>query len=181
MKVYLLLIVLTAVFCGACSHPAKPPKKGYVLSIDQYSIGQARDSILDGKQYKFLWVAAELSNFSSDTLKYMAMSCSWDVIFTFNKKTTFIRGWNCDSNFPTFSEIAPQKSFTYKIPVLVEKNAITSNYTFKIGMYLFKYREHGGFREFDNFLDSRFGISPHSNKTVYKNIIWSNEVTIPQP
>jgi hypothetical protein len=187
MKAYLLLIALTALFCGACRHPAKPHKKGYllkkgyVLSIDQDSIGQARDSTLDGKQYKFFWVAAEVSNFSSDTLKYMTMSCSWDVIFTFNKKTAFITRWNCDSNFPTLSAIAPQKSFTYKIPLLVEKNAIISNYTFKIGMYLFKCHKQRGFREFDNFLDSKFGISPHSNKTVYKNIIWSNEATIPKP
>jgi hypothetical protein len=172
-----MLIALFALLCGAC----KSQRKGYVLSIDQGRIGQARDSTFDGKQYKFLWIPVELSNFSNDTLKYMAMSCSWDVMFTLNRKTAFITGWNCDSNFPTFSIIPPQKSFTYKIPIFVEKNSITSNYTFKIGMYLFKYYGPASFREFDNFIDSKIGLSSQSYKTIYKNIIWSNEIIIPKP
>jgi hypothetical protein len=179
IKAYLSLIVLASVLCGACRHPAKSSNKGYVLSIDQDKIGRPQDSVVNKRTYEFVLVPIKLSNFTGDTLKYITMTCSWDVIFKFNKKGVSIRGWNCDSNFPAVFTIAPHKSFTYKIPVLVEKNAITGNYSFKIGMYLFKYREHGGFREFDNFLDSKLLISHHSNNKAYKNIIWSNEVMIP--
>ena len=106
------------------------------------------------------------------------MSCSWDVIFTIDKKTISIRGWGCDNNFPMFRTVDPQKSFTYNIPILIEKTAITSNYTFRIGMYLFKYGKHS--RDFDAFLDSFDANHLHSKKPFYEKIMWSNEVSIPK-
>jgi len=136
IKAHLLLIVLIAVLFGACNYSAKQQKKGYVLSIDQDDIGQPRDTVIHNKTYEFVLVPVKLSNFTKDTLKYMSMSCSWDVIFTINKNIASIKGWDCDNNFPTFSAIAPQKSFTYKIPVSLKKNTNTNNYTFKIGMFI---------------------------------------------
>lgn len=124
MKVYLLLVVLTILSCCACTHHPKMQRKGYVINIDQDKIGQPRDTVINNKSYEFVWLPTELSNFTKDSFKYMTMTCSWSIIFVLNKKKAFIRGWNCDSNFPSFSSITPQKSFTYNIPVLIEKDAI---------------------------------------------------------
>ena len=186
MKIHFVLIVLISLICNACTHAPKQSKKrdlskkGYVLSIDQDKIEGPRDTVVNGKDYEFAVVPLVLSNFTKDTLKYVNMTCSWDEIFTFNKKSASINGWSCDANFSTVYSIAPRKSYTYRIPVLIEKAAITNNYTFRIGLYLFKYSESGGFGEFDTFLDSKNLASPRPKKMVYKNIIWSNEVTIPK-
>ena len=170
MRAFLILIVLVAIFCEACSHTSKQRRTGYLLSIDQDKIAEPRDSIIGGKPYELLWVPVELSNFSNDTLKYMSMTCSWDVIFKINKETASIAGWGCDQNILTFSAIAPQKSFTYRIPILIQRNAFSNSYNLEIGMYVINYNGGKGFKDLENFL--------RSNKTSFKSLIWSNEITI---
>lgn len=170
MKIIFTVIVLVSVLCEACIHPSKPQGKGYILNIDHNKIENVRDSVIQGKSYEFVLVPVELWNLSDDTLKYMSMTCSWDMIFTLDKKTASILGWSCDSNIPSFSTIAPQKSFAYKIPVLIKKNAFNGSYRLKIGIHLFKFNGHGSFRNFDAFIEP--------DKMPSNNIIWSNEVII---
>ena len=97
MKITFILIVFAFILFGACTHPSKPQGKGYILNIDQDKIERARDTIIHGKSFEFVSVPVELWNLTDDTLKYMTMTCSWEVIFTINKKTASILGWNCDS------------------------------------------------------------------------------------
>lgn len=149
----------------------KPAKQGYILRIDQDKIEGPKDTVIDAKNYEFAIVPVEISNFTKDTLKYMDMSCSWDGIFAINKRAVSINGWGCDNNFITFSTIAPQKSFTYNIPLLIQKGAFNNYYDFKMGMYLIKYNGGKGFRDFDHFFNS-------DKKSFQTCLIWSNKVTI---
>ncbi len=168
MRTILVLIVLASSLCAACTRSSKPQGKGYVLNIDQDKIEKARDTIIGGKSYEFVLVPVELWNLTSDTLKYMTMTCSWEVIFTINKRSASILGWDCDSNFPIYSTVDPQKSSVHKIPILIEKTAFNDNYRFKIGIHIFKF--NGYFKNFDTFFEP--------SKMPINDPIWSNEIVI---
>jgi len=170
MKTLLILAIFTSLLYKTCAYPSKVQKKGYLLSIDREKIGKARDSVVRGIPYAFVLLPVELSNYSNDTLKYVSMTCSWDMIFTIDKKAVSIKGWGCDSNIPTVSIIPPLKSYTYNISLLIQKNAFNGSYNLKIGMYLFKYS--GSFKSFENFL--------LSDRKSSDNLIWSNNITIPK-
>ena len=113
-----------------------------------------------------LIIPVKLTNNSSDTLKYIGMSCSWwDIYQTDNPQVSILEpNIECYKNGLTVLEIAPNHSVVVNIPVGYEDEQTKGNH-FKIGMILEKYIENKQIVEL--------------NKFDTNNIIWSNEVTIP--
>jgi len=137
-------------------------RKNYLLTIDQSKIGKPHDKVFN--------VPVKLSNLSNDTLRYLSMTCSWEVFFSINNKKLNFSGWVCDSNFPIDKLVSPHKSVTYNIPVLTD-GPIRDN-KFRIGINLFIIN-----RQSRNFI-LYSAMRSFDFKT--KNLIWSNEVQLPK-
>jgi len=151
-------------------------RKKYILSIDQRQVTR-RDTIITKERenstlYKekvpFIPIHLKLTNNSSDTLRYMSMSCSWLDYYQFNIKGLNIWDEGCSKNIPRILTVLPHRSVIFYMPVMYEKNRIVPNLHFKIGMSLQKYISR---QQPDN-------AYTYLLRSETSNLIWSNEVSV---
>jgi hypothetical protein len=147
-------------------------RKNYVLSVDQQKI--TKPETTKSKVYlneMFSTIVVKLSNNSSDSLKYVTMSCSWmDNFITDNLKFA-IKVCDCDSNFPDVKIILPHKTAFFTIRILYKNRLTTGDNHFKIGMLVVKDIKKN---QPIDFISDYF-----SEKNYAANMIWSNTVKIP--
>lgn len=58
-------------------------------------------------------ISLTIKNTSDKTIKIWLMTCSWEDNFIVNNNYIYIRGHECDSNFPTLVEFKPGESKIY--------------------------------------------------------------------
>jgi hypothetical protein len=144
-------------------------KRNYTLSIDQHKIGKLCDTIYYKKHYGVIWINVKLFNHSNDTLNYINMTCGENEIYTTSNKDMINHGWACEYNVPHEVKLPPHRSSALSMPIFIAKNG-QNNYSFKIGMYICKYRNTNDMRAFEEFLIHQ--------KFPSNCLIWSNEVNV---
>lgn len=155
-------MILTIVFlvfnCVAFSQTSK--KENYTLTI-------IKGKVIEENKQTFCITPATLTNNTKDTLRYYSMSCSWqDFYLVDNNNILQVKREGCDKNIPTILKLAPGKSRTVNIKLLIKSSINTSKIKFKIGFNLMKVSSNQ--RELD------FDLKEREKK---KNIIWSNIIS----
>jgi hypothetical protein len=147
-------------------------KRNYTLSIEQEAMKWKDTTIVWAKKdYHILEIPIKLSNHSNDTLKYIDFNCSWNDIFISSNKdlSKFLK--SCLANIQDVFTVLPHQSVVFSLPVTDNKVIVDARDSFRIGMYLCKYKTAQDWIAFDN---------AWSNKALPRNcLIWSNEVAIP--
>ena len=67
----------------------------------------------DSIKEKYFDISLTIKNTSDKTIKIWLMTCSWEDNFIVNNNYIYIRGHECDSNFPALVEFKPGESKTY--------------------------------------------------------------------
>jgi hypothetical protein len=67
----------------------------------------------DSIKEKFFDISLSIRNSSDKTIKIWLMTCSWENNFIVNNNYIYIRGHECDSNFPILVEFKPGESKMY--------------------------------------------------------------------
>lgn len=180
MKRAYLILVLVAVLCIACKHQpmiddsCKIVPKGakiYDLCIDQHFVSKVHDTIIGQQKSKYTIINISLwiRNNSDSTLKYIDMTCEWEMIFKIsNKKINFL-GHDCDSNYPAFFLVSAHQMKRYNFNLTIKKDSIYS--PFKIGMDLIK---RTSLIKSENKV-----MSSSSFNFIVDERIWSNPVKVP--
>ena len=79
---------------------------GFAIVIQQKHYIVKADSI----KQKCFDISLEIKNTSDKAIKIWLMTCSWEDNFIVNNNYIFIRGHECDNNFPTLVEFKPGES-----------------------------------------------------------------------
>lgn len=113
-----------------------------------------------------VWVVSTtFTNLSKDTLKYFNMNCSWQDMYVLNNKNLNILANLCDKNTPVILKLAPNRSSTVELKLLVNEEANGSPQSFRLGVNLVPATK------------PRLEFSP--KEFLYRqNIVWSNEITM---
>lgn len=142
-------------------------RENYVLSINQKSISKARPvnaNVFPNKTFSKLTV--KLSNNSGEPLRYMTMSCGWEVNFTTDNDAFKIAGGPCQYNVPVMKTIQPHTTSLFTMYIAYDKAGAIRSESCKIGMLIIK-----------ESVDTELLITGKVNR--YKeNLIWSNDVKI---
>ncbi len=154
-KAIITLIIISSVFGQI-----------YSQSIDEakYKLVIKKGEIVKDSTNTFLLIPATLTNQTNDTLKYFSKSCSWQEYYSVNNKNLEIETVNCDKNIPIILTLAPNQSATVDLRLLISQTIDSSPNSFKIGFHLLK----------DQVFMDMYDVS----NQFYKNIIWSNEISI---
>jgi len=146
-------------------------KRKYVLTIEQHNIKKPNDTLIFGKEYMATSLPVKFTNYSTDTLKYLGMDCSWlDSYFT-NNKTIEFKKQLCFKNGPSVKIIPPRQTVNIYIPIVLKKNANYLKLKFRIGMSLQKFIDYKQFWDFP----FTYMLRPETC-----NMIWSNEIQLPK-
>jgi hypothetical protein len=109
----------------------------------------------------------EIHNYSDDTLKYGSMSCSWMDFYRVDNPSIKMASYACDKNIPVEISIPPHSSINKFLPVIYDSKQATGYRKFRIGVNINK--------NIGDFFD--MGLEDD----LYKyNLVWSNEVVLPQ-
>ncbi|MCD0465423.1 hypothetical protein [Flavobacterium sp. ENC] len=150
----ILTVAVLLFHCLTFSQTVK--KENYTLTI-------IRGKVVKENNQTFWITPATLTNNTKDTLRYYSMSCSWQSFYSVDNNKLQVEAKNCDKNIPIILTLAPGKSRTLKIRLLMRQTIATSKIKFKIGFNLMKVS--GTHKEFN------FDFEEQQKK---KNIIWSN-------
>jgi hypothetical protein len=84
--------------------------------------------------FNLLTVKITLKNNTSDTLRYLGMTCSWDMLYTLSTEKFIFEGFNCNSNIPVLIKIPPHRKEEKELKLVAKNNPIEyHNFKFKIG------------------------------------------------
>lgn len=159
MKEEMTRIILTIVFllinCLTFSQTAK--KENYALTI-------IKGKIIKENKQRFLITPTTITNNTKDTLEYYSMSCSWQDSYSVDCNKLKVDRQNCDKNIPTILTLAPGRSKTVEIRLLMDPTIDASQIKFKIGFNLMKVSN----------TQKEFDFNEQQKK---KNIIWSNIIS----
>jgi hypothetical protein len=151
----------------------------YVLSADQSAIKQWKDTTYyyasKLRKCRYALIPVTLTNNTSDTLKYIDMSCSTLDIFTTDTKSAriFQNLKDCFKNNPTIVTLAPYGSIKFDVPVYfftddTRLSRVLIQKSFKLGVGLFRYTDKTSM-----FQDISYMMTRERD-----NILWSNAITI---
>jgi len=101
----LTLISFCLTFLFFCSSKHKDKNKEVPLLLSAKV-----DSSKTQENLTFIFITTKLTNSSSDTIKYITMSCSWQDPFTADLKELVVHGKDCDKTVPKLKEILPRTS-----------------------------------------------------------------------
>jgi hypothetical protein len=111
-------------------------------------------------------LSATLSNNTKDTLKFLTMSCMWDIIYSTNNSNIEMAGAiACDKNIPILITVPPLKTYQTAFYVVIKPSPLKQK--FKIAIHL-------------NNINSLFdfhGLDFFSRDTTKVKVIWSNEAS----
>lgn len=111
-----------------------------------------------------------LTNSTSDTIKYLSMSCSWWQFYKFSSKNVRIRNGRCDSNIPTLIEVPPYQAHTDILDLkITNKNSLIKDGSIKIAFLSMTLKN-------DNFNDlfKQYEELPLDSN----NLIWTDRIVI---
>ncbi|MDB5091292.1 MAG: hypothetical protein JWR09_5286 [Mucilaginibacter sp.] len=148
-------------------------RKNYVISIDQQELRppQMSNPGVATTRY-YMNVDLRITNNSNDTLKYLSMWCSWSDILKTDNPKLHISGNYCSSDHPEVKMVLPHRADTYKLFVVLKKEAVVAGTPFKVGMSIYKFKSRQQLKGFNS------GNSSFKDNT--DNLIWSNTVQIPK-
>lgn len=111
-------------------------------------------------------IEATLVNKSTDTLRVLEMTCSYEDFFTTDSKENKVQlSHLCYRNFPRILKIPPHGSKSYRF--YVEKSATGQEKKFQIGLYALTPNE---------YLSERDLINHHYKNRKLGEVIWSNVI-----
>jgi hypothetical protein len=148
-------------------------RKNYIVSIDQQELRPPQMSnpgVATSRYY--MNIDLKITNNSSDTLKYLSMWCSWSDILKTDNSKLHISGNYCSADHPEVKMILPYKTDTYKLFVVLKREAVVAGTPFKIGMSIYKFINKQQLKGFNS------GNPSFKDNTA--NLIWSNTVQIPK-
>ncbi|MRX41129.1 hypothetical protein GJU43_17725 [Flavobacterium sp. LC2016-23] len=151
-----IILIITVLLFNCLSFSQTAKKDNYTLTIRKGKV------VKENKQT--FWITpTTLTNNTRDTVRYYSMSCSWQSFYSVDNNKLQVEAKNCDKNIPIILTLAPGKSRTVKIRLLLSHRIDPSEIKFKIGFNLIKVS--GTHKEFN------FDFEEQQRK---KNIIWSN-------
>lgn len=130
---------------------------------DNYTLTILKGKVVKENKQTFWITPTTLTNNTRDTVRYYSMSCSWQSFYSVDNNKLQVEAKDCDKNIPIILSLAPGKSRTVEIRLLLSKRIDASEIKFKIGFNLIKVS--GTQEEFN------FDFEEQQRK---KNIIWSN-------
>ena len=130
-----------------------------------FKIESIRDSL--SEDYKLFIATTSLTNNSKDTLKFVTMSCMWDIIYSTSNPCISVRGPEaCFKNIPLLITIAPTKSFHRDIILFMHHHKDREG--FKLGINIIKMDNLSYFTGLEVF------SKPHNG--LENEIVWSNSM-----
>ncbi len=139
--------------------------KAQSINTDAYKL-KIQKGRIEKKSSQIFWhIPTTFTNLSKDTLKYFNMTCSWQEAYLLNTEKLNIMINLCDKNVPAILSLAPNKSVTVELDLMVNDATDTSPISFKIGFNLIPANK------------PRLEFNP-KEFLQKKNVIWSNEVKI---
>jgi len=150
----LLLLVIVANLSFTEYRP-----KDYTLDV------KTKQVFIVGSQ-KYLTATVKLTNNTSDTLKYLSWSCSFQMFYLIKSEALKMAGYKCTKNIPVVLILPPNKSDTVNLTLKVNEG-YTKPIKYTIGMQLVK-------NEGDNLRDQLL------YKPMKCVIIWAAEATSPK-
>jgi hypothetical protein len=122
------------------------------------------NSIKNMDQGIYLSVETTIMNNSSDTLRYLSMSCSWANYYTINERAIHLPTPQCNEDTALLIQVAPHsnKKATLRLIALMSTKQL-HNIEFKIGF---------------KFLQACDTNKASRELRRSKNVIWSNSLTI---
>lgn len=154
-----ILIFLHLMLCILPATAQQTENMGYVLSIKETKPISHEGRVLYD-------IPAELHNTTKDTLYYLSMSCSWQMFYQVDNPGFEVEGEPCDKNVPEVVSIAPGKSNTVNLRLVLTKSEDYNPESLRIGLNLIK-------------LNGKKITEPFRELRKIKNIIWSNTVMLP--
>ena len=132
-----------------------------IVNTEAYKLKIQKGSIVKKGSQSFWEIPTTFTNLSKDTLKYFSMACSWQDIYLVDNERLYIMKNICDKNFPVILKLAPNKSNTVVLTLLIDQPMDTSQRNFRIGLNLIPANK------------PRLEFNP--KELLYKNnVIWSN-------
>jgi hypothetical protein len=74
---------------------------------DLLAISAQVDSSITQAHLTSVFVTTKITNESSDTIRYLSMSCSWQDPYTIDGKELVVQRAECDKNVPQLVEVPP--------------------------------------------------------------------------
>jgi hypothetical protein len=130
--------------------------KDYTLDV------KTKQVFMQGSQ-KYLTATVKLTNNTSDTLKYLSWSCSFQMFYLLKSEAVKIAGYKCTKNIPVVLILPPNKSNSVELNLKVNEG-YTKPIKYTIGIRLAK-------NERDNSLNQLL------HKPMKYLIIWADEAT----
>jgi hypothetical protein len=150
-------------------------RKNFIVTISKEDIGKPASASSDPSfpsNMVYLSCRLKVSNNSNDTLKYLNKSCAWyDILKTDNVK---LRIWknSCTNDITKVELVAPHRYTWFNLTLVYNKNKVSANSPFKLGIGIFKFVNKQQLLTFD--------VSKKLAETDTTNLIWSNTVVIPR-
>ena len=137
------------------------------INSDNLIFAAQIDSWTTEGNINYLLVNTTLTNTSSDTVKYVSMSCSWQDVYSTDTRDLIIYVNVCDKNVPQIIDIPPhdKRDILLKLSCTKSINQL-QGLKFKIGF---------NFIAAENY-DEMF--SEVYQLTEMKNVIWSNTLRV---
>jgi hypothetical protein len=150
--IILISILITGYFIAAFANGGKPGKQSELqLTASLGGRGMFIDSI------PVVYIATTLYNPTSDTIKFISMSCSYEDLFTTNTNLFQVQSrWDCYRNVPSIVALPPKaRTDRYIMIKATGKDKYINKGSFKINMYYLPYKTGMSFNEIVSALDNK--------------------------
>lgn len=127
-----------------------------------------KGNVIKENNQTLLIIPTTLTNNTVDTLRYYSMSCSWQDFYSVDNYKLQVEGPpGCDKNIPKILTLAPKRSKTVEIRLLVSQSIKLSGINFRIGFNLIKASRN----------ETKVNLD-YNELLKNRNRIWSNRITI---
>lgn len=117
-----------------------------------------------------IYIATTIYNPTTDTIRFVSMTCSYEDLFTTDTGTFKIQSrYDCYSNYPTVI-ILPPNARTNRYIMVTQRPKVkdTNADKLKVGMYYLPYPKGGTFDDIINLYEHRQNAA----------VIWSNQLDL---
>jgi hypothetical protein len=143
------------------------PKQNFSQSVTNgdYTLSIRKGAFTKQGSQNIWIIPTTLTNLSKDTLKYFSLRCSWQDFYLVDNEKLFVLKSICDKNTPFVLKLAPGKSTTTELKLLITPTMDTTIVPFKVGF---------------NIIRANMPASEFKMKELLfrENVIWSNVITI---
>jgi hypothetical protein len=162
MKHFIYIAIMLSIF--ACDRYRAVENNIFIHSsmIRSYDTISRGDT---GRQKRFD-IRLSIVNKSNKEISFWIMSCSWHDNFIVNNDYVYLRGTECDSNFPETIKLKSNDSIVHNGTVIIRNH--TWGRTVETTKFGFIYINSDSCKDYQNYLEI---IKDRSKQ---KSIIWSN-------